>query len=147
MEYPPLSDVPPRKVKEVLVRAIEVIERRGWCQDYLMDPNTGAVCAHGAIKCAGSNAITRDAWAHMGWRLASVRAADALAWVLTAHGELGDGCAAFGVPRWNDHPARTREEVIAALAKTVAYMDTRIAAGAPAPTSPDEVEIEDLQTA
>lgn len=77
-----------------LERAARIIEQRGWCQNDFFNPR-GGVCLDFALLISDpeSNEAAR--------RLVEAE--------LRRRGEPGN------VVRWNDHPARTQEEVVGLL--------------------------------
>lgn len=93
------------KPEEALMKAADLIELKGWCQDYCAVDDQGEpvtsrsleaarFCAFGAIcKVSGSDEVVAS------------RATD----ILTEHllGAI--------VPKWNDCPERTKAEVVQAL--------------------------------
>lgn len=84
------------EVGQVLLDAADYIEKHGWCQGNYCDP-LGRVCALGAlniVSCGIPNHTEGIA----------INAAIRLMWNLR-------------ITQWNDHPERTKEEVIAALRK------------------------------
>lgn len=94
----------PATVPEVLARAADIIQQRGWHQGWFIDRDTGAVCCVGAIRIAGGLTATpiydRDAAAHD--------------LVLNARSRMF-GHLKRSVSVWNDEPGRTQAEVVAAL--------------------------------
>ena len=78
---------------EVLLKAAEIIEERGWCQNALS--NGTGFCAVGALGMAsrerGGQGFT-EAWARLEANVLGLNVAD-----------------------WNDNPFRTKEEVVAKL--------------------------------
>ncbi|SRR5258706_12465283 len=83
------------EIGECYLKAIEVIEQRGWCQGRLMD-NQGKLCIVGAIQMTNAPYNTKN----YALRL--------------LHRTLGLA------GHWNDAPERTKGEVIAKL-KEIAY--------------------------
>jgi len=81
--------------KDILLRAAEILEERGWCQGHYR--HGGAFCAMGAIKEAAP--LNSEA----------MNALDALSRRVEPH-----------VAAWNDHPSRTASEVIAKLREVAA---------------------------
>lgn len=78
--------------RQIRLEAAAVIEKAGWCQGGLTD-RRGRVCLLGAMMLAADS-------------LGANRGDMALAWV-----EL-DREAGEALPRWNDAPSRTKEEVL-----------------------------------
>lgn len=95
---------------KILDLAADLIERNGWWQQYYYDPGSHlpkrdcAVCARGAINLA-ANDRTPDRLSDVG-----EDALRALERHLGISGEYPNSVA-----DWNDKPARTAEEVVAAL--------------------------------
>jgi hypothetical protein len=107
---------------ELLARAADIIDRRGWFQGSYADDN-GCVCTLGALRVAAAN-IPADApyW--------EVRAAaldlpgrflgpnfdevDKAALALEEYLD-NNGINAYGVSEWNDYIAATKEEVTTVL--------------------------------
>lgn len=92
---------PKRETRTILLRAIEILDERGWCQNFFEDEQ-GRVCTIGAVAHA-----TRDISGQFDddKTLEIVR-------VVSCH----LGCVTY---IWNDHPGRTVEEVKAALREAV----------------------------
>lgn len=89
-------------IADILRRAADIIEENGWIQGTLVDDETGAVCAIGAIQQACRQIDTPTYW--------SAR---------NALGQYVDD----GVSIWNDDEDRTKEEVLAALREAAAQHD------------------------
>lgn len=83
---------PSPTTRRIRLEAAAVIEKAGWCQGGLTDLH-GRVCLLGAMMLAADS-------------LGANRGEMALAWVELDH-EAGGA-----LPRWNDAPSRTQEEVI-----------------------------------
>ncbi len=86
-------------------KAIDVIQRRGWTQGVLMDTETGAVCALGALYVAchgGPWSCQTDGHDHF-----------ADGWFDQLSLQEATGCTS--VDGWNDAPDRTVEDVILLL--------------------------------
>lgn len=83
-------------VKEVLLKAAEIIEERGWCQGSY-NKETGEVCAKGGLRKAVG-------WPHQDGE-GYYGALDALYTLIGAGTILS----------WNDTPGRTKSDVITAL--------------------------------
>ncbi len=88
-------------IEQLRERAAQEIERRGWVQGHGMIGNTGPCCLLGAIMSAGAKDPDWDG---------SVEA-------LRREMLTQLDCASLII--WNDQPGRTREEVLAALRRTV----------------------------
>lgn len=86
----------PEKIADVLDDAADYIEANGWCQKHLESP-TGEVCASGAIRAVEPGAAWGDGY-------------DALALFLGL-----DNWLVSSIPRWNDAPGRTEQEVLDAF--------------------------------
>jgi hypothetical protein len=86
---------PSPTTRQIRLEAAAVIEKAGWCQRGLTDLH-GRVCLLGAMMLAADS-------------LGANQGEMALAWV-----EL-DREAGEALPRWNDAPSRTKEQVIALL--------------------------------
>lgn len=84
-------------VGEVLTRAADLLEEKGWCQNYPVDME-GRMCAVGAIRQA-SEGQEQGYFASR----AAVKAQQAVEKAIG--GEF--------ISRWNDRPERTKEEVVA----------------------------------
>jgi hypothetical protein len=99
--------------REILLRAVEEIQNRGWCQGrlkavmrYITDPPDmplGAVCLTGAVRQASFDAVYADP------RLPNFSPYNTA--LLMVCGVIGTK----QIVSWNDQPGRTKEEVIAAL--------------------------------
>ncbi len=85
------------EIGECYLKAIEIIEQRGWCQGRLTNPK-GEVCITGAIQIATYQSL--ELQGHT---------------LNLLHKNLGTI-----ISKWNDAPERTKGEVIAKL-KEVAY--------------------------
>lgn len=84
---------------QVIVDAIDYLDRYGWCQDM---PQHGArMCLWGALRNA-AGADHPDLLKSALWRVATAS-------------DMGE----IGVPAWNDAPGRTKQQVIAALQKAL----------------------------
>ncbi len=83
------------EIGECYLKAIEVIEQKGWCKGHLLNAQ-GEVCMVGAIQMTNVPYNAKD---------------DALRLLHRTLGLAG---------HWNDAPERTKDEVIAKL-KEVAY--------------------------
>lgn len=94
-------------IAEVLTRAADVIDERGWCQGEAWAPG-GQVCAHGAIwEALGIDRIDYDQGElTTGARPVFGAACDAI------RRHIGPGRSVTG---WNDEPGRTKDDVTAAL--------------------------------
>lgn len=97
---------PPRLLRTVYLRAIEVLKKRGWCQGGLADGADGPCCMVGAcnvVRCGspygGPGAIGIDEI------------------------EEAIGTPLYGI--WNDDPGRTLGQVIAALRKAAKLAGNR----------------------
>ena len=106
----------PRAVREILVEARELIDKRGWCQFQFAkrDPHS-----HGGIQRIASFKVFGKAFCPLGAIMAvgdrhggGVLAKHALA--------LAAGLSSAGhVPVWNDRPGRTKAEVLAVFDKAI----------------------------
>jgi len=98
MLWDPSKDKPiVDKTGECYLKAIEIIEQKGWCQGKLMN-NQGEVCMAGAIQMATYQSVALQGKA-----------------LKLMHKTLGTL-----ISRWNDAPERTKDEVIAKL-REIAY--------------------------
>lgn len=110
-----------RKVKDALVQAKGLLETGGWIQRNFSDGN-GAHCALGAI-----NQVTIGEPSYF-----SVDPSDPRSMVVngakrflasgTYTGCEVPGCAC-SVGNWNDHPSRTKEDVLAAFDRAVLKLE------------------------
>ncbi|SRR5258706_1739766 len=97
MLWDPSKDKPiVDEIGKCYLKAIEVLEQRGWCKGKLIN-DQGQVCMAGAIQIATCNSYTLQRKA-----------------LTLMHLTLGM------ISRWNDAPERTKDEVIAKL-KEAAY--------------------------
>jgi hypothetical protein len=86
---------------DILRRAAELLGERGWCQGEIEDGD-GRMCAVGAIRRAASEVMhTRHSWSE------SVALNRLRGQVRTRE--------MHSIPRWNDAPERTAEDVILAM--------------------------------
>lgn len=83
-------------VADVLDRAADEIEARGWHQGDWIEDDTGCVCAEGALYFAGASA-----------KLVAVS--------ISPTGKLFRDHIGESIVDWNDAPERTQAEVVAAL--------------------------------
>lgn len=101
--------------KEILIEAKRLLETKGWCQgayakrlhgeialNFIGDPTVAAYCSSGAICEAQKPSMAEDAAYYF------IKA-------------IGGG----PIPRWNDTPGRTKEEVLAAFDKAIELADTQ----------------------
>ena len=93
---------------EILERAAELLETRGWCRDTYSN-EAGQHCAMGALSTVAADTMHR------------IEYADALAVLAAAllrsghvRGDLGEWPLSV-VVQWNDYPFRTADEVIETL--------------------------------
>ena len=99
---------------EILVAAKQELLTRGWTQGAFENPETGEVCALGALnRAVGGQPLM------MLLTVESERV-HTRAWQLL---EAATGCAE--VHRWNDDPARTPEDVLQAFDRAIALAETR----------------------
>ena len=111
----------PKTVQTILIGAAQIIRNRGWCRGTLLDEH-GAVCLLSAIFEAGtgksaavfysdfeqSDALTIAAW-------------DVVERLINAHyGEVDE--PKLTIPGWNDHPARTVDDVLNILDNAAAIV-------------------------
>ena len=89
----PVTGKTPEPWRDALLKAAELIEQRGWCQDFL-ENSRGQVCALGAMDML-EHSMEFD------W----MRSLMAL--------EIEIGSAS--IADWNDNPSRTQAEVLAAF--------------------------------
>lgn len=89
-------------VKDLADKAIEVLERDGWCQGFLTN-SQGQHCLLGAMNQAHYNDEVGDF--HQFYELRQA---------VSAHIYNGTGDAS-SITLWNDTPGRTREDVIELL--------------------------------
>ena len=94
---------------DILDKAADLIEQRGWAQGYFVD-HRGGLCARGAIYAACGMEPDPDPHVRIvewpGWNPADP-AWDALCQLDTAVDDFAE--------MWNDAPERTKEEVVSAL--------------------------------
>lgn len=91
---------------EILLKAADVIETRGWHQGALVDPCGTGVCALGAISIAVDEIPdAQDTWAsdHPG----TVAVALLGEWIYDRYG--------YGITYWNDRDGQTKDEVVAGM--------------------------------
>ncbi len=81
----------------LLLKAADVIERQGWCQNYIGTYH-GQVCLEGALNVAAGRDPKRDLVGVVGVAAHRIRRAV--------------GKCAY---HWNDAPGRTKDEVVAKL--------------------------------
>lgn len=93
----------PISVPEVLTRAADLLEEKGWCQHYPVDME-GRMCAVGAIRAASEGQ-------EQGYFASRV--------AVKAQQAVEKAIGGDFISRWNDRPERTKDEVIA-LFRTVA---------------------------
>jgi hypothetical protein len=96
-------------VSRLLMRAADVIERDGWCQNNVLTED-GRVCLVGAIHTANNKRFGRandycDPW--------DENSREALVRMDRVLPKVADGIGACAV--WNDTPGRTKDEVVAKL--------------------------------
>jgi hypothetical protein len=99
---------------EILTKAIDVIEERGWYQGASVDPDGTGVCAVVAMCVAAG--LPPDTLVMNGDRVGAMS-------VLAAAGEL-ELFLDLGLPatQWNDEFVDTRDEVITALRECAAEL-------------------------
>lgn len=96
---------------EILTRAADLIEERGWAQHWYVN-ECGGLCARGAIyAAAGFSPATRDADDTYRWLGPAFYDSAAIA----AETALGKVVPYGSVARWNDAASRTATEVINTL--------------------------------
>lgn len=101
------------KVKQVLLRAVALIDERGHHKGTNQDPETGAVCAYGAISLAAEG----DAMKYGGKDSTddmATRAAKRELFRMVGHDRVSE---------WNDEDERTPEEVKALLLNAAASVE------------------------
>lgn len=99
--------------REVLLRAADLIESKGWCKDFSaldadlneVDPWSDSACVFCAVGAIES--VAANGYADFDGLTLSNGAIDRLSRALGAR----------NVIRWNDEDGRTQEEVVAALRK------------------------------
>ena len=94
-------------VAEVLAKARDVLAERGWLQGDFDDPDTGAVCAWGAISVAAT-----------GQPMPLTENTEACRLGLAAYEHLNRYTMrefGRGAHQWNDRPSTTAEDVFLAL--------------------------------
>ena len=94
------------KPSEVLAQAQVEIMERGWGQGFYKHPNTGVVCARGAIHYAlplGGNVRALS------------RASEMLRKFLYQHFGESQPLGEVSITSWNDQPDRTEAQVLGAL--------------------------------
>jgi hypothetical protein len=97
------------QVAEQLEKALAYLGRRGWTKGTLVDPDTRAVCAVGAISLGGGGAC------------GSVRARKAFA---EANGLGPSPSGEFDqIPRWNDDLKTSYEDVVLGFKKAIRYAE------------------------
>jgi hypothetical protein len=103
-------------VHEVLRKAADLIEQRGWAQRRFEDAN-GRLCIHGAIHLVVSRLAVRNDWDRDSLSTA--------AWHQFLEYILAEGVepdlVRLGFMRWNDSPERTKEEVVRALREAAVW--------------------------
>ena len=99
---------------EILIAAKAELLTRGWHQGAFQNAETGEVCALGALNRAACGQPLMMLLTDEGVRV------HMRAWQLL---ESAIGCAEVHV--WNDDPARTPEEVLAAFDRAIALAETR----------------------
>lgn len=106
--YEPISiiDHMPRQPEAVDYEdAAEILDRDGWCQghfsEYNADTGGKSYCMGGAISQAIKERLHLDSSPYLDWVAVHVDTEIA----------LGDFDMGASVPRWNDDPRRTKEEV------------------------------------
>lgn len=92
---------------KVAQQAIDYLNSHGWCQGYLQDFNTGAVCLRGALFFS----VSRDKDAE--WVAFTTADTEIAKLIAKIEGHSYD--SSFTIPTWNDQKDRTKEEVIALL--------------------------------
>ena len=107
----------PRAVREILVEARELIDKRGWCQFQFAkrDPHS-----NGGIQRIASFKVFGNAFCPLGAIMAAGGAGEggvtlAKQALAVAAGLSGDG----HIPGWNDRPGRTKAEVLAVFDKAI----------------------------
>lgn len=90
---------PRDRTTQVLLEAADLIEQRGWCQNSAQGPG-GSICAAQALALA---------------------AAYDFAFAAQVGRKLLHTVGFRTVPKWNDAPGRTQDEVVAAL-RQAAFM-------------------------
>jgi hypothetical protein len=85
--------------QEVLLKAAELLERRGWCQNELTNPETGAYCVLGALQtvCLVDYFIESEARE------------------ILRNKVYGEPPETGSLVDWNDEPGRTATEIISTL--------------------------------
>jgi hypothetical protein len=78
--------------RQLLLRAADLIENRGWCQHVFENPPWGGVCALGALNRAGTGPD-----------------------YTMARTKLERHINNFSIPCWNDKRGQTKEKVLAAF--------------------------------
>lgn len=82
---------------QILSRAADILEARGWCQGRMRASYTGACCTYGAIL------LVTERDPDMMRRFRAVKLAEEY---------LEEE---YGITRWNDDPSRTLPQVLAML--------------------------------
>ena len=88
------------EVGELLLKAADVVERKGWCQCRLRTPS-GRVCVMGAVLVAHGEDIETPFYDHPYW-------------LDKAMGRIQNVTNRWP-PEWNDQGGRTAEEVVSVL--------------------------------
>jgi hypothetical protein len=110
------------KSAEILRRAIDVIHERGWHRGAMMDNNTGAVCAYGALHAAMEDQPDMC-------RSDIVKAiADEVVEMLGVDTKWDDELNPKGlipIAWWNDYVCKDADEVVHAFKLTAELVESR----------------------
>lgn len=108
-------------------KAAQVIEDRGWTQDALLDPLTGAVCARGGIALmktgnALNMRVSEEEKLFSDWLYVNRLLPEGVLEFLDERRAMGPYTHSV-VPSWNDSPTHTKEDVIAYMRKFADEVD------------------------
>ena len=106
----------PRAVREILVEARELIDKRGWCQfQYAKrDPHS-----HRGIQRIASFKVFGNAFCPLGAIMAVENEDGGAALAKHAVAVAAGFSRESHVPAWNDRPGRTKAEVLAVFDKAI----------------------------
>lgn len=107
VKHLPKVDHTPEELDEaskLLLRAAALIEKHGWCQNYLISPE-GKLCFAGAMKVAAYGIPFPS-------RPGAIQPTMEMAW---DRFEKAVGVKWGRASKWNDEPGRTKDEVVAKI--------------------------------
>jgi hypothetical protein len=87
-------------IGDILLKAADLIERDGWCQNSYWGPN-GEHCALGAIQCSVSGCVSE--------------CLDHNYFVIRAKNRFKEFVGIDHIQNWNDASGRTKEDVVTAM--------------------------------